>query len=104
MSKYGLILAGICIADLISTIVLIGIGCEEAHPLLSQYFLIKGIAGLTVAKVFTNSCAILGLEICYHQRPPAIAFGKEIKFYYILIINLYIAVYAMGVGLQFVVM
>ena len=102
MSKYGMILAGICVADLVSTIILIDLGCEKAHPLLSQYFSIGGIAGLATAKVFINGCVILGLEICYHKKPPALAFGKEMKFYYILVINLYVAVYAMSIGSQLI--
>lgn len=84
MSKYGLILVGICIADLISTIILVNFGCNETNLLLSQYFSINGIVGLAMAKVFMNSCSVLGLEVCYHKEPSVTAFGKEIRFYYVL--------------------
>ena len=102
MSKYGLILVIICAVDLISTIILINLRWGEASPLLSKCFLTWGISGLVIAKVFMNSCAILFLEVCYRKKPSVFAFGKGIKFYYMLIINLYFVFYAAGIGLQLI--
>ena len=87
--RYGLIiLILICAFDLLfTTIGIINGKITEKSPILSWYYLKWGIYGLIGAKVFFNTSSTFILEALARKK---LISDNNVKFYYSLIIILYL--------------
>src|SRR5690349_5342965 len=74
LSKESIILSGLCLADLISTVVLIkGYGASEANAVL-RFYLAYGLSAFVAAKCFLSIPALLVAE-WYRPRNPLLVTG-----------------------------
>ena len=88
--KEALLLAGIAMIDLASTIVLIKLGiAKEANPILAWY-LGQGMGMFVAAKTFLSMAPIAGLEIVGWKDPGLARFGLRAG------IAGYLAIYGFG--------
>jgi len=88
--KESILLAIICMLDLLSTVVLIKLGiATEANPILGWY-LAQGMGMFVAAKTFLSMAPIAGLEIVGWKYPRLAQFALRAG------IAGYIAIYGLG--------
>ena len=93
MSKYGKILLFICLLDLISTVMLIGLfGFGELNPLMNYFLINHGIIGMSIAKLFFTIIPIGFLEYMRTKHQ------QLVDKYYIIGIFAYIIIYLFVLG------
>ena len=103
MSKYGIVLGGMCLLDVAVTAIGIALGeVTEMHPVLRFYLLHGGILGLVAAKTWMNACSIFVLEVSFrtvHADPIRycrISTPGRIKAAYITAIAIYLFIFVGG--------
>ncbi|MBI5079316.1 hypothetical protein HZB06_01405 [Candidatus Wolfebacteria bacterium] len=80
MSKYGKILVGLCLADLLLTVFCIKFGFAiEASSFLLFYFNNFGLAGFVASKLYMNALSIFALEATFRFR---LMPEKKMRVYY----------------------